>query len=135
MRLEGVKMSVTPLTSGEKLKIIKWVMENFDINEQDKTVKIPTATENEAVVIPLEKLLATLKDAVLTAIRNGEDPWIYVANVKMTPPPTTNLKPCAECGGILRTLSPEEHFNQFIKRKAAEKLKIPFLNEVSKWLG
>jgi hypothetical protein len=133
MRLEGIEMST--ITPEERLKIIKWVMENFDIDKQNKTVRIPTAVENEAVVIPLERLLATVKDAVLTALRNGEDPWIYVANAEMTPPPTTGLKPCAECGGILRTLSPEEHFNQFIRRKAAEKLKIPFLSEVAQWLG
>jgi hypothetical protein len=128
-------MSVTPPTAEEKLKIAKWVMENFDVDTQNKTVRIPTSVQGEAVVIPLQKLLAAVENAVLTAIRNNEDPWIYLANVKMTPPPTDGLKPCVECGGILRTLSPEEHFNQFIRRKAAEKLKIPFLSEVAQWLG
>jgi len=127
-------MSVTPPTSEEKLKIAKWVMENFDVDMQNKTVRIPTSVQGEAVVIPLQTLLAAVENAVLTAIRNNEEPWIYLANVKMTPPPTDGLKPCVECGGILRTLSPEEHFNQYVRRKAAEKLKIPFLDEVMGWL-
>jgi len=134
MRLEGIKMSVTPPTNEEKLKIAKWVMENFDVDTQNKTVRIPTSVQGEAVVIPLQKLLAAVENAVLTAIRNNEDPWIYLADVRMTPPPTDGLMPCVECGGILRTLSPEEHFNQYVRRKAAEKLKIPFLDEVMGWL-
>jgi hypothetical protein len=109
-------------------------MENFDVDEQNKTVRIPTSVEREAVIIPLQALLATVENAVLSAIRNGDDPWIHMADVQMTPPPTEGLKPCTECGGILRTLSPEEHFNHYIKRKVAEKLKIPFLHEVVKWL-
>jgi hypothetical protein len=127
-------MSVTPPTAEEKLKIAKWVMENFDVDTQNKTVRIPTSVQGEAVVIPLQKLLAAVEDAVLTAIRNNEDPWLHMADVRMTPPPTDGLKPCVECGGILRTLSPEEHFNQYVRRKAAEKLKIPFLDEVMGWL-
>jgi hypothetical protein len=128
-------MSITPPTNEEKLKIIKWVMENFDVDEQTKIVRIPTSVEREAVVIPLQTLLATVENAVLTAIRSGDDPWIHMADVQMAPPSTTGLKPCVECGGVLRTLSPEEHFNQCIKRKVAEKLAIPFLDEVVKWLG
>jgi hypothetical protein len=127
-------MSVTPPTAEEKLKIAKWVMENFDVDMQNKTVRIPTSVQGEAVVIPLQKLLAAVENAVLTAIRSGDDPWLHMADVKMTPPPTDGLMPCVECGGILRTLSPEEHFNQYVRRKTAEKLKIPFLDEVMGWL-
>jgi hypothetical protein len=75
-------MSVTPPTNEEKLKIAKWVMENFDVDTQNKTVRIPTSVQGEAVVIPLQKLLAAVENAVLTAIRNNEDPWIYLADVK-----------------------------------------------------
>jgi hypothetical protein len=110
-------------------------MENFNVDEQAKTVRIPTNVEREAVIIPLEKLLTIVENAVLTAIRNGEDPWLHMVDLQMTPPPTDGLKPCVECGGVLRTLSPEEHFNQHVRRKVAEKLAIPFLDEVVKWLS
>ena len=124
----------TSLTSEEKIKIVQWILENFEVDQQRKHVKIPTDVEGEKVLIPLKTFLEALKDAVVQALRNNEDPWVYVANVQMTPPSTDGLTPCESCGGKIRTLTPEEHFNRHVKREAAEKLKIKFLDEALKWL-
>ena len=128
-----MKMSLT-LTEEEKIKIAKWILENFEVDLKTKMVKVPTAVEGEAVLIPAEKVFKALKNRLAIAFRNGEDPWIYLANAEITPPSTEELTPCEKCGGMLRTLTPEEYFNQFLKRKVAEKLKIENLEVVKQWL-
>jgi len=128
----------TAITDEEKVKIAKWIAENFEVNTERLEVKIPTDVPGEAVWIPLQKVIDTLKDKLVQAFRNNEDPWIYIANVQMPLPPTDGLVPCDKCGDgtikILRTTPPEHHFNQYIKRLASSKLKVGFMDKVVGWL-
>lgn len=108
-----IMVSSEPATLKEKIRIVQWILRNFDVNRERREVQIPIG-DGENLWLPIKDVYTKLKTIVHNAFLEDVDPLFAVAQ-----------------------LSLRKEIMDHVKQRIREKWlkgEIPFSEEMIEWL-